>query len=198
MKPKSYFTPQRITRIALLAAVSSVLFLLEIPIIGFYNLDLSNVPVLLGGFSMGPLAGTIILAIKSLIGMLHTKTSFIGEIADFIFGAAIMLPAVFIYMRNKTRKGALIGMVVGTASLIVTGVVANLYLFFPLYGSVLNYSTPAIVGTFTKIIPYIDSLTKVLLLITAPFNLLKGVVLSALTFLLYRHLSPLLHGRRKA
>ena len=195
MKPKAYFTPQRIARIAILSAIGSILFLIEIPVIGFYKLDLSNLPVLLGGFSMGPLAGMLILAIKSLIGLTHSSTVGIGELADFVFGTAIMLPAVLIYKRNKTRKGALTGMVIGTLSLIVTGVVANAFVFFPLYGSALNYSTQAIVGTFTKIIPYIDSLEKVLLLITSPFNLLKGVVLSALTFLLYRHLSPLLHGR---
>ena len=189
MNPKTYFTPQRMTRIALLAAVSSVLFLLEITVVEPYKLDFSNLPVLLGGFSMGPLASILILAIKSLTGLLHSTSSFIGEAADFICGAAFVLPAVFIYHRNKNRKNALIGMAVGTICLIIVGVAANLFLFFPMYG--MN----AVIGMFKAMNPYFDSLEKVLLLITAPFNLLKGVSLSVLTYILYKYLSPILHGR---
>ncbi len=195
MKPKAYFTPQRIARIAILAAIGSILFLIEIPILGFYKLDLSNLPVLLGGFSMGPLAGMIILAIKSLLGLTHSSSGGVGEIADFLLGSALLLPAVFIYARNKSRKNALIGMAVGTVSMTIAGVLANAYLLIPFYVTVMNFPMAAVIGTFTKIIPYIDSLEKMLFLITGPFNILKGVVLSGLTFLLYRHLSPLLHGR---
>ncbi len=197
MKPKAYFTPQRMTRIALLAAISAVLYLppFSIPVIGFYKLDLSNLPVLLGGFSMGPVSGLMILGIKSLSGLIHTSTGGVGELADFMLGAALMLPAVFIYRMNKNRKSALIGMVVGTVSLTVCGVLANAVILIPFYVTVMHFPMEAIVKTFTDIIPYIDSLEKVLILITAPFNILKGVVLSAVTFLLYRHLSPVLHGR---
>lgn len=197
MKPKSFFTPQRMTRIALLAAISAVLFLpsFTIPIIGFYKLDLSNLPVLLGGFSMGPLSGLIILGIKSLTGLITTTSGGVGEIADFLMGAAIMLPAVFIYQRNKNRKSALIGMAVGTVCLSICGVVANAVLLIPFYVLIMHFPMEAIIKTFTDIIPYVDSLEKVLILITAPFNILKGVTLSVVTFLLYKHLSPLLHGR---
>lgn len=197
MKPKVFFTPQRMTRIALLAAISAVLYLpaFAIPIIGFYKLDLSNLPVLLGGFSMGPLSGLIILGIKSLTGLITTTSGGVGEIADFLLGSAIMLPAVLIYRRNKNRKSALIGMAVGTVSLTICGVVANAVLLIPFYVVVMHFPMEAIVKTFTDIIPYVDSLEKVLILVTAPFNILKGVVLSATTFLLYKHLSPLLHGR---
>ena len=197
MNPKAFFTPQRITRIALLAAISAVLFLptFTIPIIGFYKLDLSNLPVLLGGFSMGPLAGLIILGIKSLTGLITTTSGGVGELADFLLGSALMLPAVLIYRMNKNRKSALIGMTVGTASLTVCGVLANAWLLIPFYVTVMHFPLDAIVKTFTDIIPFVDSLEKMLIFITAPFNILKGVVLSAVTFLLYRHLSPILHGR---
>ncbi len=194
MKPKAYFTPQRMTRIALLAAISSILFYWpEIPIIGFYKLDFSNLPVLLGAFSMGPLAGVIILAIKSISGLLHSSSQFVGELADFLFGLALMYPTVLIYQRKKSRKTALIGMITGTVCMIISGVLINAYLLIPVYlGGGLTIEQ--ILGMFSAF-PFIDSLEKLLFFATAPFNLIKGGVLSAMTFVLYKHLSPLLHGR---
>ena len=113
------------TRIAILAAASSILFLLEIPIVAVYKLDLSNIPVLLGAFSMGTVPGLIILALKSAIGLLHSSSAGVGELADFIMGAALLIPASMIYHRNKTRKTALIGMAVGTLCTAVVGVLVN-------------------------------------------------------------------------
>ena len=81
------------TRIAILAAAASILFLIEIPVVAFYKLDLSNIPVLLGAFSMGTVPGLIILGIKSAIGLLHSSSAGVGELADFIMGAALVIPA---------------------------------------------------------------------------------------------------------
>ena len=197
MKPKAYFTPQRMTRIALLAAISTVLFIIPgIPIVAFYKLDLSNIPVLLGGFSMGPLAGLLILGIKSLIGALTSSmTAGVGELADFLFGAALMLPSVLIYQRDKSRKTALLGMAVGTLAMIVSGVLLNAYLLIPAYAKAFGLQVQDILAMVTKIYPSLDTMWEILLWVTAPFNLLKGAVLSTFTFVLYRHLSPLLHGR---
>ena len=90
---KKLFTTANLTRMALLAAMASILFLIEIPVVAFYKLDLSNVPVLLGAFAMGPVPGMIILGLKSLIGLLHSSSAGVGELADFIMGAALVIPA---------------------------------------------------------------------------------------------------------
>ena len=103
---KKNLSTQYLTRIAVLTALASILFMIEIPIVAFYKLDLSNLPVLLGAFSMGPWAGLAILLLKSVIGMLHSTSMYVGELADFIMGAAMVLPAALIYKANKTRKGA--------------------------------------------------------------------------------------------
>ena len=66
-------------------------------------MDFSNIPVLLGGFSMGPLAGVIILAITNLIGLIHSSSMGVGKLADFIMGAALVIPAAVIYHRGKSR-----------------------------------------------------------------------------------------------
>lgn len=187
---------QYLTRIAVLTALASILFLIEIPVVAFYKLDLSNLPVLLGAFSMGPVPGLIILLLKSLIGMLHSSSMYVGELADFIMGAAFVLPAALIYRRHKTRNTALIGMAVGTVVMIVVAVLVNWKLMIPFYMTAYGMPMEAVVGMATKAVPFVDTEWKLLLCVTAPFNLLKGVVLSALTFVLYKHLSPLLHVRR--
>lgn len=187
---------QYLTRIAVLTALASILFLIEIPVVAFYKLDLSNLPVLLGAFSMGPVPGLIILLLKSLIGMLHSSSMYVGELADFIMGAAFVLPAALIYRRYKTRNTALIGMAVGTVVMIVVAVLVNWKIMIPFYMTAYGMPMEAVVGMATKAVPFVDTEWKLLLCVTAPFNLLKGVVLSSLTFVLYKHLSPLLHVRR--
>ena len=180
----------------MLTALSSILFMISIPIVAFYSLDLSNLPVLLGAFSMGPVAGLIILGLKSLIGCLTSSTMYVGELADFIMGAAFVLPAALIYQRNKSRKGALIGMITGTVALILAGCLTNAYLLIPFYMKAFGMPMEAIIGMCAQALPFVDTELKVILFVTAPFNLLKGVVLCILTYMIYKPLSPLLHVRK--
>jgi riboflavin transporter FmnP len=126
---------RKLTTIAILAAVASLLFLLEIPIVLFYKLDFSNLPVLLGTFAMGPAAGTAILFLKSALGLLHTTSQGVGELADFLVGLAMVLPAGFIYRAHKSRRSALIGMAVGGVCATVAGVLANVYILIPFTGA---------------------------------------------------------------
>jgi len=183
------------TRIAILAAAASILFLLEIPIVAFYKLDLSNIPVMLGAFSMGTVPGLIILGLKGLIGLLHSSSAGVGELADFIMGAALLIPASMIYHRNKTRKNALVGMIIGTICTAVVGVLVNKFIMLPFYMGAFHMDMDAIVA-FANV-GGVDTEWKLLLLITGPFNLLKGAVLSAVTFLIYKPLSPILHARTR-
>ena len=190
---KPLFSVGVMTRIAILAAAASILFLLEIPIVAFYKLDLSNIPVLLGAFSMGTVPGLIILALKSLIGLLHSSSAGIGELADFIMGAALLIPASLIYHRDKTRKNALIGMAVGTLCTAVVGVLVNKFIMLPFYMGAFHMDMDGIIAAAK--VNGVDSEWKLLLLVTGPFNLLKGVVLSIVTALIYKPLSPILHGK---
>ncbi len=181
------------TRVAILAAAASILFLIQIPIVAFYKLDLSNIPVLLGAFSMGPIPGMMILALKSLIGLLSSSSAGIGELADFIMGAALVLPASLIYMQNKTRKNAIIGMAVGTLCMVIAGVLTNKFILLPFYMGAFHMDMDGILR-FANVAG-VDSEWKLLLMITGPFNLLKGVVLSVVAGLIYKPLSPILHAK---
>ena len=189
------FSTPYLTRMAILVAAASILFLIEIPVVAFYKLDLSNIPVLLGAFSMGPLAGVIILALKSVIGLLHSSSAGVGELADFLMGAAFMIPAAVLYHRNKTRKTAIIGMAVGTLCIVIVGVIANKYIMLPFYMGAYHMNMDGILKYAN--VGGVDSEWKLLLLITAPFNLLKGIVLNIVTGLIYKPLSPILHERIK-
>ena len=193
---KKTLSVQYLTLIAVLTALSYILFMISITIVEFYSLDLSNLPVLLGAFSMGPVAGLIILGLKSLIGCLTSSTMYVGELADFIMGAAFVLPAALIYQRNKSRKGALIGMITGTVALILAGCLTNAYLLIPFYLKAFGMPMEAIIGMCAQALPFVDTELKVILFVTAPFNLLKGVVLCVLTYMIYKPLSPLLHVRK--
>ena len=192
-KPGELFSTPYLTRMAILAAIAFVLFLIQIPVVAFYKLDLSNIPVLLGAFSMGPVAGVVILAVKCLLALTRTTSAGIGDLADFIMSAALIIPASVIYHRNKTRKTALIGMAVGTLCMIVAGVLANKFIMLPFYMGAYHMDMAGILK-FANVAG-VDSEWKLLLMITAPFNLLKGVILSVVTGLIYKPLSPLLKAK---
>ena len=183
------------TRVAILAAAASILYLIQIPIVAFYKLGLSNIPVLLGAFSMGTVPGVVILGIKSAIGLLHSSSAGVGELADFIMGAALVIPASLIYHRNKTRKNAIIGMAVGTICMVIAGIMANKWIMLPFYMGAFHMDMDGIIKAAG--VAGVDSEWKLLLLITGPFNLLKGVVLSIVAGLIYKPLSPILHARIK-
>ncbi len=191
-KPKM-FTTGVLTRIAVLAAMAFVLFLVQIPVVAFYKLDLSNIPVLLGTFSLGTVPGLVILLIKDLLALLRTTTAGIGDLADFLMSAALIIPAGIIYHRNKTRKNAIIGMAVGTVCMVIAGVLINKWIMLPFYMSAFHMDMQGIIN-FAKV-QGVDSEWKLLLMVTGPFNLLKGAVLSVVTGLVYKPLSPLLHQK---
>lgn len=188
-----------IARVGVLGAIAALLFLIPgIPIVPpIYKLDFSTVPVLLGGFSLGPVPGLLILLIKDLVGLTNSSSMGVGELADFLASAAMMLTAVAIYRRHHSRRGALIGLIAGTAVMTAAAALINYYIVIPFYVAAMNMPAEAIVSMIGKVIPAVDSLPKLIAFATTPFNLLKGVVLSVITFLLYKRLSPLLKGEKK-
>ena len=183
-----------ITRVGVLGAIASVLaYIPGIPIIPpIYKLDFSTVPVLLGGFSMGPLPGLAILLIKNLVSLTNTSSMGVGELADFMTGAAILIPSALIYKRNRTLKGALTGLLWGILCMVAVGAIANYFIMIPFYVNVMHMPLETILSMIAQAVPAVDSLPKLILLATSPFNLLKGVALSLITCVLYKRLSPIL------
>ena len=190
---------RQLVTIAVAAAVSFVLMLLEfhLPIAPeFIKLDLSDIPALVLAFTFGPLTGVLTELVKNLLHLFVTKSAGVGELSNFLLGCAFVIPAGLIYKRSKTRKNALLAMLAGTLCFSLMGIFSNYRIMFPFYTKVSGIPMEAIVAMCQKILPFVDSEFKVILLSVTPFNLLKGILVSVLTFLLYKRLSPILHGRR--
>lgn len=189
-----------ITRIAILSAVATVLMALKIPLWfapSFYKFDISEAVVLMGAFALGPAAGIVIELLKVLLNLLidGTVTAGVGEFANFIMGCSFILPAALIYKFNKSIRTAIIGMIVGIISLTVVSSLLNYYLMLPLYASVFGIPMETLIGMGAKINPSITDLRSFILLAVMPFNLLKGLLSSVITFFLYKRISPILHVR---
>lgn len=195
---KQGFSVKTLTKIGVLSAVAGILMLLEMPLWfapSFYKLDFSEIPVLIGAFALGPIAGMTIEFIKILLNFVlnGTVTGGVGEIANFLIGCALIVPAGYIYKQNKTTRNAIIGMFVGTITLILVGALLNYYLLLPVYAKVFGAPIQAFIDMGNALNPYIVDLKTFVLYAVVPFNLLKGIVISALTVLIYKRISPILH-----
>ena len=185
-----------LAKIGVLSAVSIIIMLLSFPLPiapSFYKLDFSEVPVLVGAFAMGPVAGVVIEAIKILLNFATngTTTGGIGELANFLMGVALVLPAALIYRKNKSLKSAIIGLVVGIICLAITGALLNYYVLIPMYSKFM--SIDKIIGMGAAINGSINSITTFVLFAVVPFNLVKGLLVSLITMLIYKKISPVLH-----
>ena len=185
-----------IVKIGMLAAIAVVLMLFEIPLPfapSFYEIDFSEVPVLVGTFAMGPFAGALIELIKILLNFVITGTSTagVGELANFIIGCSLCVPAGLIYRMHRTRNNALIGMAVGTVCMTAIGCIVNAFVLLPTYATAFGMPIDALVEMGTAVNPNITSLTTFVMFAVAPFNLLKGVLVSLIVFLIYKKISPI-------
>lgn len=188
-------------QVAMLAAVSTLLMVFEFPLPfapPFYKIDLSEVPVLVGAFAMGPVAGVFIELLKVILHMVvsGTTTAGVGDFANFLIGCSFVLPAAFIYRfkKNKTRKHALIGMAVGTLCMTVIGCFLNAFVLLPVYAKAFGMPMEALVGMGTAVNKAIDGVLTFVILAVAPFNLLKGLVVSLIVLLIYKKIRVILKG----
>ena len=179
-----------------LSAVAVVLMTFDIPLPfapTFYKIDFSEVPVLIGCFTMGPLAGVGIELIKNLLHIVisGTQTAGVGEVANFLIGCAFIVPAGLIYHKKHTRTGALIGMASGTVLMTVIGGLMNAYVLLPVYAKAFGMPLNALVEMGTAINAKITSVSTLILFAVTPFNLLKGVLVSLIVFLISKKISPI-------
>ncbi len=186
----------KMTKIAILSVIAFALMLFEfaLPIApSFYKMDFSEVVVLIGGFSMGPAAAIAIEALKILFNIIYQSTTsgYVGELANFLIGCALVVPASYYYQKNKTKKGAVIGLVIGSVSMVVLAGLLNYFVLLPMYA---NYGFPIeqVVAMGTKIVPIIKDQFTFILFATTPFNLVKAVLVSIITILLYKRISTLI------
>lgn len=192
---KKLFNTKNIVLMAVFAALGGVLMTLEFPIPliapGFYKLDLSEIPILIGSFIMGPIAGVIMEAVKILLKILliGSSTAYVGDFANFCVGCCLILPASIIYKKNKSKKGALIGVGVGTALMATVGAMLNYFVMIPFYVKAFGMPLDSIIAAGASINSLISNKFTFVLICVVPFNLLKGIIDSLITFLVYKRIS---------
>lgn len=183
MNQKSAIRTKFIVRIGMLGALSFIIMLLEFPIgfAEFLKLDFSDIVAMIGGITMGPLAAVAIQFIKNLLKVvIISKTAGIGELANLIVGIAYVLPATIIYHKVKSNKGLIAGLIAGSITMVVIACLANFFILLPLYWSFLSEETMTVASRWNFI--------QVILL---PFNLIKAIIITILTFTLHLSMKPL-------
>lgn len=188
---------KKLSYIAMFAALSGVLMCFEVPLPfapPFYKLDISELPILMISLYLGPVAGVSGEMLKVLVKLLikGTSTAFVGDFANFLVGVSMILPASVFYHFKKTRKRAVWGLVLGGAVMTVFGSLLNAFYLIPKFAEMFGIPVDVIVAMGTKVNSAINSLNTLVLYAVVPFNLLKAVVVSLITYLLYKRVEMLL------
>ena len=181
----------------ILAAASTILmmFSFSVPFMpSFIKLDISELPALIAAFSMGPLSGVAVCLIKNLINVTMTTTGCVGELSNFLLGVCLVLPAGLVYQFRKNRRAAFLAALAGSLIMAWASLPLNYFLTYPIYAKIMPVE--AIVGMYQAIFPGVDGLLQCLLIFNVPFTFMKGLLDTLLTFLIYKHISPLLKGTR--
>lgn len=170
---------------------------LELPLFfapDFYKLDFSELPVLITAFYFGPVAGVVTEFLKVVIKLLlkGTSTAFVGDFANFVVGCSFILPAAIVYHIRKSRRTAIVGMAVGTVILTIFGSLFNAVYLLPTFSKLFGMPLEAIVGMSQAVNPAITNVQTLVLMAVVPFNLLKGILVSVITYLLYKRVETAL------
>ena len=183
------------TKVAMLSVIGFVLMYFQLPLTfvapPFMKLDISDLPVLMGAFTMGPVYGIIIAALKNLMHIIFkgTMTAGVGELSNFIISSTFALVSSYIYRKHRTYKGAVLSMTVGVVAMTILAMASNYFVVFPLYGKVMPME--AIIAMGSAITPKITGLFTMMIYSVLPFNLIKGFTTSAIMMLVYEKVSPI-------
>lgn len=198
---------RNLTVASMLSAVAFVLMFIDFPIPllpSFIKMDISDLPALLGAFALGPAYGVVIELAKNLLYILFkgTSSAFVGQLSNFLLGSVFVLTAGLIYKVKKNRAGAIAASVVGAVLMGLICIPINYFLVYPAY--VVCYGMPldTIIGMYEAILPAIasvptgDALLNCLVVFNLPFTICKGLIDVLICFLIYKPLSPILHGKQ--
>lgn len=180
---------------AMLSAIAVILMYFDFPIPfiapGFYKIDFSEIPVLIGSFMLGPCAGVIIEAVKVILHfcMKGTTTAFVGDFANFILGCMYVVPAAIIYHTKKTRKMAMISLIAGGVILVIAGMLLNAWYLLPKYSELYGIPLDVLIAMGTKVNASITDVFLFVALAVAPFNIIKALIDGIVTVILYKYLS---------
>lgn len=185
---------KKLVLIAILSALSAVLMVFRFPLPfmpPFLSFDFAGIFELIGAFTLGPVAAVMIVVVRILLQLVlsGTNSMFTGELQSLMLSTALILPAAIIYKNNKTKQGALKGMVIGSLTNLIVAIFTNLVIIIPFYVSLYGMNMEMIIEMCQAVDPYIDSTFKLVLLGIIPFNLIKNVIVCLITFIIYKKIS---------
>ena len=191
---KSYI--KRVSLCGILGALGFVLMLLEFPlpfiIPSFIKLDFSEIPALISAFAYGPIYGILVCLIKNLLHLFVTSSAGVGELSNFVLGAIFVGAAGAVYKKIHSRKGALIGSLIGAFIMAVISIFTNYFIVYPAFSVLYGLPMDAILGMYKALLSSVDNLFEALVIFNLPFNLGKGILDAAICFLIYKKISPIL------
>ncbi len=196
MNKKSVMSVRTLTVTAMLTAASYVLFLFgfKIPIVPSHlTMDFAELPAVIAALAIGPGAGVMVCLLKNVLHLAISHTFWVGELSNFLIGAAFVLPVGLIYKRKKTKKNAIIALCAGAVIGTVFSVFSNYFLIYPLYDKI-AMPMEVILSLYTAILPSVTTLLPALIIFNVPFTLVKLFVSVIVTLFIYKPLSPIIKG----
>ena len=196
-KKSSKIDVHMLTFTPMLAVIAFILMYIEmsVPIMpSFLKFDISDMPAFIGSFAVGPLCGTLICLLKNLLHLPFSQTAGIGELANFIVGACYVIPAGIIYKARKSKRHALFGSLVGCCIAGLVSVPVNFFIVYPFYYKMMPKEV--ILGLYQAILPVVNDILSCLLIFNLPFTIVKGLIATIITMLIYKPLSPIIKGRK--
>lgn len=196
---REHWNTKTMVKISVLGVISFVLMFFEFPVPflapTFMKFDISDLPSLIGAFAIGPMAGVIIQLLKNVLNLLieGSTTGAVGELANFVVGSVFAYTAGFVYFKKKTFSRAVVGLLLGTVAMTIVITLANYFIMFPLYAKLMGQDIQVFIDMGTAINKNITDLKTMMMISVVPFNLVKGIIVTAITLLVYKRVSPILH-----
>lgn len=191
IRKESTLSAKNMAIIGLMSALAFILMYVHFPIkfLGFLELELSDVPAVFTGLVCGPVAGVFVELVKNLLHLMSTSTAGVGEIANFIMSACYVLGISFVFKYSKSKKSMLLGFVVGTLCLTISGAIVNYFITIPLYVNLyFGGSEQGLYAMTSAMIPAIKDLKTLIILGFTPFNIVKGIIASIVSYIAYKAL----------
>lgn len=196
-RTKAHYSTRSLTRLSLLSVIAFLFMYIEFPLAfiapPFIKIDLSDIPALIGGFAMGPVAGITIELVKCILTFFvrGTTTGGVGELSNFIVGALLVGLSAKFYSEHRTYRGAVAGLLLGVVGMTLVATLSNYFVVFPLYGKIMPMD--AIINMGRAVTPRVNTLWDLMIYCIVPFNLVKGLIISAATLALYKRVCRFLH-----
>lgn len=194
---KAVLNVNAMVKMAFLSVVAYILMIIEVPVMffpAFLTIDLSDIPALIAGFALGPIGGIIVEFIKNVLHLMtKSSTGGVGELANFLVGTALVVPAAISYKVSRTRRAAFMGMALGVAVMGIVGALANYFILLPFYAKVMPLEQ--IIEWSAAANGAIKDMKTLILYAIIPFNLLKGAIVVIITGVIYKKISHLFVNR---